>query len=449
MVPKIAAKGASFKGAAAYYLHDKGKDTDERVEWTETRNLATDDPDLAWRIMAATASCQSRLKEQAGIPPTGRKSVNVVMTYSVAWHPNEKKTLTREEMLQAAVDSIQALGAGEHQALLVCHNDEPHPHVHIMLNRVSPIDGRMLSSSKEKLKLSRWAQDYEERRGKIWCEERVKNNHAREVLGKFTRAAKEKPRHIFEIEAKAKATTRRRPAEAKALSDAERQRDAALSKKGREMAERHDRQWKQLSKVHRARKRAIAKGLRRAIVESEDKIKAKNAPAREAMEKRHSAEKRLFDRREQRLAGRMQNIVDAVRSTASVRDKDKGRIGEAFNVITSRAKREEQFRRVHARESRTFNAKENKQLAKAEMRLKEQGKEKQQANLERFYEARKSIQFTQGMESAKLKAEWKQRNGDRKKVWKEFRLGQFIKKHGVGGGGGINRDQEHYRERER
>lgn len=73
MVPKLAAKGTSFKGAAAYYLHDKGASTDERVAWTATLNLATNNPEMAWRIMAATAKDQTRLKEQAGIKATGRK----------------------------------------------------------------------------------------------------------------------------------------------------------------------------------------------------------------------------------------------------------------------------------------------------------------------------------------------------------------------------------------
>lgn len=73
MVPKIIARGRSFKGAASYLLHDKGYvPTAERVAWTDTRNLAIEDPHQAWRIMAATALDQDRLKEKAGIKATGR-----------------------------------------------------------------------------------------------------------------------------------------------------------------------------------------------------------------------------------------------------------------------------------------------------------------------------------------------------------------------------------------
>ena len=55
MVPKIAAKGKNFKGAGDYYLHDKNADTKERVAFTHTLNLPTDDPEKAIRLMARTA----------------------------------------------------------------------------------------------------------------------------------------------------------------------------------------------------------------------------------------------------------------------------------------------------------------------------------------------------------------------------------------------------------
>ena len=62
MVPDIAGTGHSFKGALAYYLHDKRASdalpqlsSNERVAWTETRNLATDDMHTAQRVMIATA----------------------------------------------------------------------------------------------------------------------------------------------------------------------------------------------------------------------------------------------------------------------------------------------------------------------------------------------------------------------------------------------------------
>ena len=61
MVVKMSALGRSFGGVADYCLHDRWvpglphPESAERVEWTETRNLATEQGERAGRIMAATA----------------------------------------------------------------------------------------------------------------------------------------------------------------------------------------------------------------------------------------------------------------------------------------------------------------------------------------------------------------------------------------------------------
>jgi len=79
MVPDIAKKGHSFNGAFAYYLHDKRqegearRETAERVAWTETRNLAVASPDVARRVMIATASQADALKKAAGVKAAGPK----------------------------------------------------------------------------------------------------------------------------------------------------------------------------------------------------------------------------------------------------------------------------------------------------------------------------------------------------------------------------------------
>lgn len=197
MVPKIHAKGSSFKGCANYVLHDKDAQTSERVAWTCTRNLATDDPDMAWRVMAATALDQDRLKKEAGVRNTGRKSDKSVLHFTLSWHAEEAAELSPEEQMRAVNTILHVMKAGDRQVLVVGHNDEPQPHVHVILNRISPEDGRMLSSSFEKLIASRWAQKYEQERGKIFCHERVINNAARK-RGEYVRGQKDEVRHLYE-----------------------------------------------------------------------------------------------------------------------------------------------------------------------------------------------------------------------------------------------------------
>lgn len=78
----------------------------------ETRNLASDDPETAWRIMAATSMNQDRLKAQAGIKNTGRKSPDHVLHFSLAWHPDEKETLSQDEMRRAGQGNQGSLRPG-------------------------------------------------------------------------------------------------------------------------------------------------------------------------------------------------------------------------------------------------------------------------------------------------------------------------------------------------
>ena len=184
MIPRLAESGTSFKGAALYYLHDKrqeGEDvcaTSERVAWTYTLNLPTQDPDRAWRMMAHTAMCQAELKAAAGVKATGRKLTKPVMAFSLAWSPDEEPP-TPHEMLEAAQSALAALGLDQHQAIVVAHRDTAHPHVHCIVNRVNPVDGRAHTGSKARLILSAWAEAYERSQGRILCVERVENNARR------------------------------------------------------------------------------------------------------------------------------------------------------------------------------------------------------------------------------------------------------------------------------
>src|SRR2546423_14022669 len=183
MVPARTAGGGMLRSAARYYRHDKRQDgeagrfTTDRVAWVETVNLPTGDPERAWKIMAHTALAQAELKAAAGIKATGRKLKNPVFAYSLAWHPGERPT--KAEMREAARSSLEAQGLEEHQAIILCHDDEPQAHVHIIVNRVHPATGQAATLSNSKLKWSQWAEGYERKRGKVFCPQRVTNNARR------------------------------------------------------------------------------------------------------------------------------------------------------------------------------------------------------------------------------------------------------------------------------
>ena len=187
MVVKMSSPGRSFGGVADYCLHDPRMpgeahhpESAERVEWTATRNLATSEGERAGRIMAATAEASPELKRLAGVAATGRKLEKPVCHYSLSWAKDE--TPDRQEMRWAAQQSLRALGMERHQALVVSHRDGQ-PHVHVIANRVDPESGKAAGLNRSKLKLSKWAEEYERVQGKIRCPQRERNN-ARRGQGK-------------------------------------------------------------------------------------------------------------------------------------------------------------------------------------------------------------------------------------------------------------------------
>lgn len=176
MIPVIR-NGQSFRGAARYYLHDKGEAladgsttrprSRERVAWIETRNLVHDQPWPAIDEMWRTADDAAELKRLAGLGAGGRRLKTPVKTIALSWHPDERPD--RAAMRAAADEFLERMGWAEHQALIVCHTDTRHPHLHIILNRVHPTTGRALDDGNDRPRAQAWALAYELRMGRILC----------------------------------------------------------------------------------------------------------------------------------------------------------------------------------------------------------------------------------------------------------------------------------------
>ncbi|WP_448044411.1 relaxase/mobilization nuclease domain-containing protein [Bradyrhizobium liaoningense] len=181
MIPRLQARGKSFKESCRYVLHDKQAETNDRVEWVLTRNIAGQAED-AWYEMHETWKNQARLKENAGLSARGRKNTAPVLHYTLSWHEDDRPD--RQEMTRAALTSLKALGLAGHEALIVAHCDTKHRHVHIVANTVHPYTGRTAELKYSKERLSEWALAYEKERGQIRCEERVENSGKRDELRK-------------------------------------------------------------------------------------------------------------------------------------------------------------------------------------------------------------------------------------------------------------------------
>lgn len=413
MVPKLHKKGTSFKGAANYLLHDKGRAlTCDRVDWTESRNLAVQDPHMAWRIMAATALDQERLKTLAGIKATGRKSSASVLHLTLAWHPDEAHALTSQEMKAAANGAIKAIGAEDYQALIIAHNDEEHPHVHVLINRVHPEDGRMLPSSKEKLNLSRWAEEYERTRGQIFCEERVANNQARSQ-GIYTRYAKVLSRQAYERLGQEAflANDNRSALERVAIEKA---KDAQLSQESRRVAREHTDQWKALISELRTRKVKLNHRVAKAEDSMQARIRKGIRPAWRALHKAQARQLEKFQDQEQTVFGRVQNAFDAL---AEIKRRKKAILKNRLHVFVSSKARKKVLLAAQGAKARNLAAHQGRLERESRKRISGLKLSLRSKMSDGFLLRREQLIQKQETEKQNLHQQWQVRRAERQTPW--------------------------------
>lgn len=401
MVPDIAAKGHSFKGAFAYYLHDKRQAGEmvrlsaERVAWTETRNLITDDPAHAKRIMIATAQRADELKAAAGVKNTGRRSNAHVYAYSLAWHPDEAGQLTRGDMVAAADESLKVLAAERLQAVIVCHADQKHPHVHIILNRVDPETGRLHTFSNDRLKLSGWANEYERGRGQILTPRREEKRLAREAFNKAGASGPDDSRAAGSQKPVQREKLKTEASILKELSDAQKAR--------------HKAEWPALSQWNQDARAGIYSDFGRRIAEAGAAHKAANRALWAQHFRQARREQRAFDHREHQFAGVIRNALDAAtHQQAGGQIPGRGKLSLTFqNMLDAQAR------------ARAFAEKQNMsraQLARslkvgldAEIRtLKEQRAAALSAQRMAFQQERTQLIGRQNAERTKMREAWRQ-----------------------------------------
>lgn len=65
---------------------------------------------------------------------------------SVSFNPDDAAKLTNEKMLAVAQDYVQGMGLDQTQYVIIRHHDQPHPHFHLIANRVDN-QGQTISDS--------------------------------------------------------------------------------------------------------------------------------------------------------------------------------------------------------------------------------------------------------------------------------------------------------------
>jgi Relaxase/Mobilisation nuclease domain len=122
----VSSSGASFDKLANYLVRDRTDGLD-RVAWSATRNLPTDDVRLAAQFMRPTAAENTRVQQP-------------VYHLTVSFHPDD--VVTRPMMERVADRLLTDLKLCQHQVVIVAHGDRDHPHMHLMVNRIHPTSGR-------------------------------------------------------------------------------------------------------------------------------------------------------------------------------------------------------------------------------------------------------------------------------------------------------------------
>jgi len=122
----VSSSSRSFAALGRYLVVGRDKVEEGRVAWTSARNLPTNDPELAAKIMRATASQNVRVSQP-------------VYHLSLSFDPRD--VVDRAAMERVADSVLRELKLDGHQAIIVAHADRAHSHMHVLVNRVHPETG--------------------------------------------------------------------------------------------------------------------------------------------------------------------------------------------------------------------------------------------------------------------------------------------------------------------
>lgn len=444
--------GRSFKGLSGYLLRGPNNDNPERVDWTMTHNLGTDDANLAWRIMADTSRRADELKKAAGFGAGGRKSKGPVLHYVLSWKPEEAETLTKEEMQQAALDSLKVLGkqrskrrnmktqsGDEHQVLIVAHKDKGHCHVHLMVSRTHPEHGLSLPSYKDFIRLSDWAHEYRKEMGlEHLTPERVKNYEARKrsrkhpVPGVKVKGKPRIPRHIFELQST--------PVNDNTIHEQNKayhkQRDRRLTKLTQGIKQSQAKDRKTLDRVyldgvqdiHRNTRKAIALGNTRIHTDFDRKWAQQSAE--------HDAELKHHQKQERTWLGRKKNSLSSLASIdfrSLIKGDGKEQVlTDVFSVFTKPGASLELLKRKLTKEAVELKGLENRARALSKAKQLKIESNAMAKNRRQYLDKRAVLFGEHRQQKSKLKALWaKQRKA---------RVSDFARNFKANPGPSIDRD---------
>lgn len=307
MNPVELGRGRSFKGLAAYLLHDASEEegekltSSERVGWTQSFNLNEAQPDKAWRLMASTAMSAPALKAASGLPKGGGVNKKPVYHYTLTWPESDSGKLSPQLQQKAVAESLAALKLEQHQALAIEHTDGDHKHIHVMVNLINPEDGTTPKLSYTKKNLRKWANKFEQTHG-LKVTEGSRINEQKRQNGEEVNARR-KPRNVYEQEKREGDNPR-----LKWLRNQEAQIAKTLQLENKQMKAQHNTQWAALKQGYHAHRDALKAAQETAVQSAIDETKAAYKPKWAALFKANREALQNFDAGERSAVAKVFNM---------------------------------------------------------------------------------------------------------------------------------------------
>lgn len=143
MVGKVIS-GSSFSGTVGYVMKEESRILEaEGIMPPEVKDMVQD------------------FKDQTLLNPRLKNTVGHI---SLSFSPKDAPRMTDALMTQIAKEYMQKMGITDTQYLLVRHLDQPHPHCHLVYNRVGN-DGQTISDKNSKLRNAKVCRELTEKHG--------------------------------------------------------------------------------------------------------------------------------------------------------------------------------------------------------------------------------------------------------------------------------------------
>lgn len=177
--------GNGFKGALLYVMTPKAAEG-ERLGFAYVRNMGSmnesDQPEaLAARMRLNVESHRNQ----------GHRTKKPAKHFIISFSPEDSERLTPAILRDYADRHLEALGLSDHEAVIAEHVDTDHRHLHLIINKVHPVSGKLWNDSHAVRKVTELTSELDEKHGMTAPAQRGFSKEAEQVRTGYTRGADE------------------------------------------------------------------------------------------------------------------------------------------------------------------------------------------------------------------------------------------------------------------